>query len=82
MILELTGLPVSRWWKLACRAAEVQLVSREVYFVNGKGEPFFSQAQAGLSKEEEHLLYLRSSVLYDAIYGNRYITPEMNRAGP
>jgi hypothetical protein len=81
-ILELTGQPVSRWWKLACLSANVQLVSREVYFVNGAGEPFYSQAQAGLSKEEEHLLYLRSCVLYDAIYGQRYITSEMNRAGP
>lgn len=82
MILELTGQPLTRWWKLACLAAKVQLVSREVYFVNGKGEPFFTQAQAGLSAEEEHLLYLRSCVLYDAIYGERYITREMNRAGP
>ena len=81
-ILKLTGQPVSRWWKLACLSANVQLVSREVYFVNGDGEPFYSQAQAGLSEEEEHLLYLRSCVLYDAIYGKRYITSEMNRAGP
>ncbi|MBQ6207292.1 MAG: LTA synthase family protein [Oscillospiraceae bacterium] len=81
-ILELTGQPVSRWWKLACLAANVQLVSREVYFANGAGEVFFTQAQAGLSEAEEHLLYLRSSALYDAIYGKRYITSELNRAGP
>ena len=82
MILELTGTPVSRWWKLACWSAKVQLVSREVYFANGDGVPFFTQAQAGLSKEEEHLLYLRSCALYDALYGQRYITSELNRAGP
>lgn len=81
-ILELTGQPLSRWWKLACLAANVQLVSREVYFVNREGEVFFTQAQAGLSEEEEHLLSLRSSVLYDALYGKRYITSAMNRAGP
>ena len=82
MVLELTGQPLSRWWKLACLSANVQLVSREVYFVNGKGEAFFTQAEAGLSEEEEHLLSLRSAVLYDAIYGKRYITSAMNRAGP
>ncbi|MBQ9493656.1 MAG: LTA synthase family protein [Oscillibacter sp.] len=82
MILELTGQPLSRWWKLACLSANVQLISREVYFVNGKGEAFFTQARAGLSPEEEHLLDLRSYVLYDALYGDRYITAEMNRAGP
>ncbi|MBQ9522154.1 MAG: sulfatase-like hydrolase/transferase [Oscillospiraceae bacterium] len=82
MVLELTGQPLTRWWKLACLSAKVQLVSREVYFVNGKGEPFFTQARAQLSEEEEHLLYLRSCVLYDALYGERYITREMNRAGP
>ena len=81
-ILELTGQPVSRWWKLACWAAKVQLVSREVYFANGDGVPFFTQADAGLSEEETHLLNLRSAALYDALYGQRYITSELNRAGP
>ena len=82
MVLELTGQPLTRWWKLACLAAKVQLVSREVYFANGAGEPYFTQAQAGLSPEEEHLLDLRSYVLYDALYGEHYITAAMNRAGP
>ena len=86
MILELTGQPISRWWRLACLSAQVQIVSREVYFANGDGEVFFTQAEAGLSDDDERLLYLRSCVLYDAIYGERYITREMNRvpsrAGP
>ena len=81
-LLRLTGQPVSRYWGLAERVANVELVSTEIYFVNGAGKPFRRRADAELSEAEEELLYLRECVLYDAVYGEQYITRAMNRAEP
>lgn len=77
-LLELTGTPVSRYWGLMKKCAQVCLTHTSFYFVDGQGRPSVSPEEAGLSPEALELLELRDAVIYDAIYGKRYITKEMN----
>ena len=78
-LLELTGQPVSRYWALLEKVSEVCLTNTELYFVDGEGNASFSQEEAGLSAEAQELLELRDAVIYDAVYGEQYITAAMNR---
>ncbi len=77
-LLELTGTPVSRYWGLMEKCAEVCLTHTSFYFVDGQGQASVSPEESGLSPEALELLKLRDAVMYDAIYGKRYITKEMN----
>ena len=77
-LLELTGRPVSRYWALLEKVGEVCLTQTDLYFVDGEGKASFSREEAGLSPEALELLELRDAVVYDAVYGKRYITEEMN----
>lgn len=77
-LLELTGQPISRYWALLERVSEVCLTNTELYFVDGQGNPSYSAEEADLSAEARELLQLREAVLYDAVYGEKYITAEMN----
>jgi len=77
-LLELTGGPVSRYWGLMEKCAEVCLTRTSFYFVDGEGDPSVNLEESGLSPEALELLKLRDDVIYDAIYGERYITKAMN----
>ena len=77
-LLELMGTPVSRYWGLLEKVSEVCLTQTDLYFVDGQGRASFSREEAGLSPEALELLELRDAVVYDAVYGKRYITEEMN----
>ena len=77
-LLELTGQPVSRYWGLLELASRAELVSTEIYFVDGAGTPYRKREDAALTEAQEEILLLRQSVIYDALYGQRYITEEMN----
>jgi len=77
-LLELTGRPVSRYWGLMEKCAEVCLTQTSFYFVDGEGRPSVSPEEAELSPEAAELLKLREAVIYDAVYGGKYITKAMN----
>ena len=53
-----------------------------LYFVDGAGTPSTSVETAALSDEARELLQLREDVLYDALYGQQYITAAMNEPVP
>ena len=77
-LLELTGQPVTRYWALLEKVSQVCLTNTELYFVDGAGTPSAGVEEADLSDEDRELLQLREDVLYDAMYGQQYITAEMN----
>ncbi len=77
-LLELTGRPVSRYWGLLEKVSEVCLTQTDLYFVDGDGNASFTREEAGLSPEALELLELRDAVVYDAVYGKRYVTDQMN----
>ena len=77
-LLELTGRRVSRYWALLEKVREVCLTETDLYFADGDGRASFSREEAGLSPEALELLELRDAAVYDAVYGKRYITEEMN----
>jgi len=78
-LLELTGQPVSRYWGLLEKVGEVCLTQTDLYFVDGEGAPSFRREDADLSPQALELLELRDAVVYDAVYGKRFITEQMNR---
>lgn len=78
LLLELTGRRVSRYWGLMEKCAGICLTHTDFYFVDGEGTASASPEESALSPEELELLKLRESVVYDAIYGKRYITEAMN----
>ena len=77
-LLELTGQPVSRYWALLGKVREVCLTQTDLYFVDGQGRPSSGREDAELGPEALELLELRDAVVYDAVYGKRYITEQMN----
>ena len=77
-LLELTGQPISRYWALLDKVSKACLTNTELYFVDGKGEPSLSEEAANLPEQDRELLALRDAVIYDALYGQRYITAAMN----
>ena len=81
-LLELTGQPVSRYWALLEKVSQVSLTNIDRYFVDGTGTPSTSAEAADLSDEARELLKLREDVLYDALYGQQYITAAMNEPAP
>ena len=81
-LLELTGQSVSRYWALLEKVSQVSLTNIDRYFVDGTGTPSTSAETADLSDEARELLQLREDVLYDALYGQQYITAAMNEPAP
>ena len=77
-LLELLGLPTSRYWRLLELCNGAALTNTDLYFVDGSGTPAGRQEEADLTAEQEELLRLRSDVIYDALYGEQYITAAMN----
>lgn len=77
-LLELTGGETSRYWALLEKVSEVCLTNTELYFVDGDGNPSYSLEDASLTEEARELLELRDDVMYDALYGQQYITAAMN----
>ena len=78
-LLELTGRPVSRYWKLLSMVSEeAALTNHSSYFVDNQGRASKSREEAKLSARAEELLDLRYAVIYDALYGRHYITDAMN----
>ena len=77
-LCELTGQSVSRYWGLMKLAADVELVNTDIYFADADGTVYRNRAQADLTTREEEILRLRENVIYDALYGRRYVTEEMN----
>lgn len=78
-LLELTGGTVSRYWALLEQVSRVCLVHTDLYFVDGEGRPSAGRETAALTPETRELLELRDAVIYDAIYGQQYITAAMNQ---
>lgn len=78
-LLELTGGTVSRYWALLEQVSRVCLVHTDLYFVDGEGRPSAGRETAALTPEARELLELRDAVIYDAIYGQQYITAAMNQ---
>lgn len=77
-LLELTGSSWSRWWALLNEQRKFSLTDTDLYFVDGQGTAYASEAAAPLTEEQRHLLELRRAVTYDAFYGEQYITKQMN----
>ena len=77
-LLELTGAGWTRWWALQDRIRRFSLTDTDLYFVDGEGEAYFSAEEAPLTDEERELIQLKRAVTYDAFYGKRYITGQMN----
>ena len=77
-LLELTGAGWTRWWALQDRIRRFSLTDTDLYFVDGEGKAYFSAAEAPLTDEERELIQLKRAVTYDAFYGKRYITGQMN----
>ena len=68
----------TRWWALQDRIREISLTDTDLYFVDGEGNGYFSAEEAPLSDEARELIELKRAVTYDAFYGERYITAQMN----
>ena len=79
-VLRLAGVPMSRYWQLIGLCREASLVDADSYFADGSGRLFRNREEAGLSSADEELLELLRAVVYDAYYGEGYITAEMNEA--
>ena len=77
-LLELTGAGWTRWWALQDRIRRFSLTDTDLYFVDGEGKAYFSAEEAPLTDEERELIQLKRAVTYDAFYGKRYITGQMN----
>ena len=77
-LLELTGAGWTRWWALQDRIRRFSLTDTDLYFVDGEGKAYFSAEEAPLTDEERELIQLKRAVTYDAFYGKRYITADMN----
>ena len=77
-LLALTGQPISRYWALLQKVSEVCLTNTELYFVDGDGNPSYSLEDSALTESDRELLELRDAVMYDALYGQQYITAAMN----
>lgn len=86
LLLDVTEQPMSRYWALLEKVSHVALTNLSFYFVDGQGIASSNRAAANLSPEAEELLDLRDAVIYDAIYGEHYISAAMNElagsAGP
>lgn len=78
-LLDLTNQSVTRYWALLEQVKQVCLTDTDLYFVDGNGSAYLRKKDAGLSPEAQELLDLREAVIYDAIYGNQYITDQMNQ---
>lgn len=79
LLLEVTGQPISRYWRLMQKVSEVSLTNLSFYFVDGEGKASANRAAANLTPEAEELLDLRDAVIYDALYGKHYISDAMNQ---
>ena len=77
-LLSFTGTEVSRYWGLSRLIANVSLTDQDLFFVDGEGTPYFTSSDAALTAEAQELFELRNAVIYDAFYGQQYITEEMN----
>ena len=73
---------MSRYWGLLNLVRRASLTNIDSYFVDGSGNPSFSPEEADLSDQERELLRLREDVIYDAMYGEQYITDAMNEPAP
>lgn len=77
-LLELLGVKPSRYWALLQKVSEAALMDADLYFVDGESRVFRAAEAAELTPQQQELLELRQAVVYDAFYGQRYITAEMN----
>ena len=77
-LLSFTGTEPSRYWGLSRLIANVALTDQDLFFVDGEGTPYFTSSDAALTAEAQELFELRNAVIYDAFYGQQYITEEMN----
>ena len=77
-VLDLLGIPESRWWALQSLVSDTALTNTDLYFVDAQGNAYASEDDAPLTAEQRHLLDLRRAVVYDAFYGQQYITAAMN----
>ncbi len=77
-LLTFTGTAVSRYWGLSRLIGEISLTDQDLFFADGSGNAFFTAEDAALTPEEQELLDLRNAVIYDAFYGEQYITARMN----
>ena len=77
-LLDVTNMGWNRWWALQDKIRQVALTDTDLYFVDGEGNGYFSAAEAPLTDEARELLELKKAVTYDAFYGERYITEQMN----
>lgn len=79
-LLKLAGMPLTRYWALQDRLSRALLVNTDLYCVDGAGRPHWNTREAALTEEERTLLRLREELLYDAYYGERYVTAQLNEA--
>lgn len=80
-VLRLAGVPMSRYWRLIELCQSVALADSDRYFADGDGKVYQSREDANLSSSDAELLDLLRAVVYDAYYGEQYITAEMNEVG-
>lgn len=79
MVLDVAGMPKTRYWRMQERLSQSLLINTELYCVTADGTPSWTTAAADLTGEDRELLLLRSAVIYDTYYGQRYVTGKMNQ---
>jgi len=79
-VLDAANMPRNRYWAMQERLSKALLVNTDLYCVTGKGVPYWNESDAALSDEDRELMELRSAIIYDTYYGQRYATAAMNRS--
>lgn len=77
-ILEAANMPSTRYWAMQELLSKTLLVNTDLYCVTAEGVPYWNETDANLTDRERELLELRSAIVYDTYYGERYATAAMN----
>ena len=78
-VLDAANMPQTRYWAMQERLSKALLVNTDLYCVTAQGVPYWNESDAALSDEDRELINLRSAIVYDTYYGQRYATIAMNR---
>ncbi|MPM55752.1 hypothetical protein SDC9_102549 [bioreactor metagenome] len=78
-VLDAANMPRTRYWAMQERLSKALLVNTDLYCVTAQGVPYWNESDAALSDEDRELMNLRSAIVYDTYYGQRYATSAMNR---
>lgn len=77
-LLEIMDISETRYQVMRQAVSQILLVDTDLYCVDSGGKPYWSSGEVELTEWEKELESLRSAVMYDALYGQRYVTEKMN----